>query len=54
MRTVKNLYKAAELEIVRMLDADVITTSGIVDTGSDPDVDAGYGNVPMEPDNWDT
>lgn len=53
MRTEKKLYNAAALEVVCAFDADIITTSNIVDTGSDPDSNAGYGNVPMDPDNWD-
>ena len=53
MKTEKNIYRAAVLEVVCAFDGDIITTSNIIDSGSDPDDDAGLGNVPMGPDNWD-
>ena len=48
----KKFYRAAVLEVVCAFDADIITTSNIIDSGTDPDEDAGYGNVPGG-DSWD-
>jgi len=53
MKFGKKLYTVAELEVVRVSMADVITTSGIVNSGTDPDKDAGFGNVPGGDDSWD-
>ena len=49
----KKLYREAVLEVVCAFDADIITTSNIIDSGTDPDDDAGYGNVPGGDDSWD-
>ena len=48
----KKFYKEAELEVACIVETDVITTSGIIDSGTDPNEDAGYGNVPGG-DSWD-
>ena len=48
----KKFYKEAELEVAYIVETDVITTSGIIDSGTDPDKDAGYGNVAGD-DSWD-
>ena len=50
----KNVYAAAELEVVCAFGADIVTaSSGIIESGSDPDKDAGFGHVPGGDDSWD-
>lgn len=49
----KKLYREAVLEVVCAFDSDIITTSNIIDAGTDPDADAGYGNVSGREDSWD-
>ena len=53
MKVEKKLYNESELEVVRINANDLITTSPIIDTGTDPDKDAGFGNVPGGDDSWD-
>ena len=54
MKLDKKLYTAAELEVVCAFGADIVTASSIIDVGSDPNKDAGFGNVPDGDDSWDT
>ena len=53
MKLEKKLYSEAKLEVVLMDCADIVTNSSILDTGTDPDKDAGFGNVPGGDDSWD-
>ena len=53
MKNVKNLYTEADLEVVEMISADIITTSNIVDVGTDTKEDAGLGNVSGRDESWD-
>ena len=53
MKSGKKFYTVAELEVVRAFGADIITASNIIDTGTDPDKDAGFGNVSGGDDSWD-
>ena len=53
MKSEKKLYREAVLEVVRVSMADVIATSSIIEAGSDPNEDAGFGNVPGGDSSWD-
>ena len=53
MKSEKKLYREAVLEVICAFDADIITTSSIIDAGSDPNEDAGFGNVPGGDSSWD-